>query len=116
VQEDENDNDNANAAQDPAISLDAHRGLRAQRETDRRRNKSAVSADQSAIRERQASLEKFLFAGPATSWQQAADKACYLLRLFATTGEGRDPRYRQLIEDALQDFQRLAVVGKEPKP
>jgi hypothetical protein len=116
VQEDDNDNDNAKAGNEPTISLDAHRGLRAQKETDRRRGRSAVSADQDAVRERRALLERQLFAGPATSWQQAADKASYLLRQFAATGEGRDPRYKQMIEDALRDFQRLSTNLNEPTP
>ena len=60
VQDDDSDNDNKNAKdpRDPAIDLDAHRGLRAQRETARRRNRSDVRASQDAVRENQASLEK----------------------------------------------------------
>ena len=73
-----------------------------------------MRVDQEAVRQSQASLEKFLFAGPATNWVQAAEKASYLLRLFAATGEAQDPRYRQLIEDALNDLQRLAGDDKEP--
>jgi hypothetical protein len=116
VQNDESDNDNKDAEdpQDPAIDLDAHRGLRAQRETARRRNRTDVRADQDTRRENQASLEKHLFAGPAVTWPQVAEKAGYLLRLFATTGEGQDPRYRQLIEDTLRDFERLAANTTEP--
>jgi hypothetical protein len=115
VPEDESDNDNAKAAQEPAINLDAHRGMRAQRETDRRRHRSAARADQDAVRANQASLERQLFAGPATDWPQVAEKVSYLLRLFAATGEGRDPRYRQLIEDSLRDLRRLTDDAKEPR-
>jgi len=117
-----NDNDNGNSpgAGSPSgnstVSLDEHRGLRARRDTDARRNQSAVRADQDALRENQESLEKHLFAGPATGWLQAAEKTSYLLRLFAATGEGQDPRYKQLIEDALDDLQRLAADEKEPAP
>jgi hypothetical protein len=111
VQDDHEDNDNTS----PAIDLDAHRGLRAQKETDRRRNRSAVRADQDSVRENQALLEQQLFAGPATSWPQAADKASYLLRRFATTGEAQDPRYKQLIEDVLRDLHRLAEDAREPR-
>jgi hypothetical protein len=114
VQGDESDNDNAKAAQDSAIDLDARRGMRARQDTDHRRSRSAVRADQDAVRESQSSLEKFLFAGPAANWPEAADKVSYLLRLFATTGEARDPRYRQLIDDALADLARLAAETKEP--
>lgn len=108
------DNGNGTVARDLAISLDAHRGLQAQRDTDLRRNQSGARADLTAVREHQASLEKFLFAGPATTWPQAAEKASYLLRLFAATGEARDPRYMQLIEDALDDLARLAAETPEP--
>lgn len=115
MQDDDSDNDNKNAKdpRDPAIDLDAHRGLRAQRETARRRNRSDVRASQDAVRENQASLEKHLFAGPAVTWPQVAEKASYLLRVFATTGEGQDPRYKQLIEDTLLDFERLATSKPE---
>lgn len=114
MQGDESDNDNAKAAQDSAIDLDARRGMRARRDTDHRRNRSAVRADQDAVRESQSSLEKALFAGPAANWPEAAEKVSYLLRLFAATGEGRDPRYSQLIDDALADLTRLAAETKEP--
>jgi hypothetical protein len=109
-------NDNEKPNPDPTVDLDAHRGLRAQKETDRRRHRSAVQADQEVVRQNQASLEKFLFAGPATSWVQAAEKATHLLRLFAATGEGQDPRYRQLIEDALSDLERLSAESEPPAP
>jgi hypothetical protein len=110
----ENDNDNAKPAQDPTVVLDEHRGLMAQKETDARRDQSAVRADQDALREGQTLLERHLFAGPASTWTQAVEKTAYLLRLFAATGEGQDPRYKQLIEDALDDLQRFAANPKEP--
>jgi hypothetical protein len=110
----ESENDNDKPSHDPTVMLDEHRGLKGRRDTDVRRQKTAVRADQDAIREQQASLEKYLFAGPATTWSEAARKADYLLRLFAATGEAQDPRYKQLIEDALADFQRLSASAKEP--
>ncbi|MDQ7250825.1 hypothetical protein [Dongia sedimenti] len=116
MNEGDNENDNQKAHQDPTVVLDAHRGLMAQKATDARRSQSAVRADLDAVREGQASLEKHLFAGPATDWPQAAEKADYLLRLFANTGEGQDPRYKQLIEDALGDIARLSGKAKEPAP
>jgi len=110
----ENDNDNENPSPEPAVVLDGRRGLRAQKETNRRRQRSAVRADQDAVRDSQASLEKHLFAGPATTWLQAAEKTAYLLRLFAATGAAQNPRYKLLIEEALDDLQRLADNSKEP--
>ena len=98
----ENDNEK------PTVKLDEHRGLTAQRDTDARRHQSDVRADQDAVREGQHQLEKHLFAGPASTWAEAAEKSAYLLRLFAATGEAQDPRYKQLIEDTIADLQRLA--------
>lgn len=92
----------------PAVKLDEHRGLNAQKDTDARRHQSGVRADQEAVRQGQELLEKHLFAGPAATWGAAAEKSAYLLRLFAATGDGQDPRYKQLIDDTLADLQRLA--------
>lgn len=108
----DNENDNEKPAHDPAVVLDRRRGLKAQQETDVRRRQSAVRADQDALREGQASLEKHLFGGPAATWLQAAEKAGYLLRRFAATGEGQDPRYQQMIEEALNDLLRLSGTTK----
>lgn len=55
-----------------------------------------------------ADLERVLFASPATTWEEAADRARYPIELFAATPEGRDPRRRQLIAGALADFARLS--------
>jgi hypothetical protein len=109
------ENDNDKTTNDPAVVLDEHRGLKARQDADVRRRRSEVRADQDALRENQAALEKHLFAAPATTWPQAAEKACYLLRLFAATGEAQDPRYKQLIEDVMQDLQRLAADTKESR-
>lgn len=100
----------------PTVQLDQHRGLTAQRETDARRQQSDVQADQEARRQGQAQLEKFLFSGPARSWSEAAEKVAYLLKLFAATGEAQDPRYKQLIEDALADIERLGDGTTKPAP
>jgi hypothetical protein len=89
------------------VVLDEHRGMASQKETDARRHLSEVEADQLAVRESQAELEKFLFAAPAKSWTEAASKALYLLRLFAATAHVRDPRIQRLIEDATADLNRL---------
>lgn len=96
------------------LVLDEHRGMRAQKETDLRRRRSGVRADQEALRENRDALEKHLFAKPAESWSQAAEKADYLLRLFATTAEAQDPRYKRMIASVLDDLQRMD--GDAPKP
>lgn len=103
----ENENDNRKPTSTPAVVLDKHRGMAAQLETDARRDRADVRTDQESLRQAQASLEKLLFSGPAATWVQGTDKAVYLLRLFATTGEAQDPRYQQLIEDTIEDLFRL---------
>jgi hypothetical protein len=93
---------------DAPIELDEHRGMRAQQATEIRRRLAEVEADQSALRERRTELEKFLLAAPATTWPEAAEKARYLLGLFATTSMGRDPRRQKLIASVLRDFTSLS--------
>jgi hypothetical protein len=101
---------------EPAVLLDKHRGMHAQKATDARRHQSDVQADQEALRRGQATLEKNLFSGPAMTWPEAAEKALYLLALFAGTGEAQDPRYKQLIEDTLADLHRLILDSTKPAP
>ena len=92
---------------DPIV-LDEHRGIAAQQATEIRRRLSEVEADQAALRARRTELEKFLIAAPAPTWHEAADKARYLIGLFATTSLGRDPRRQKLIAGVLEDFSRLS--------
>ena len=91
------------------IQLDEHRGMAAQEATEIRRRLAEVEADQTALRERRTELEKFLLAAPAPTWLEAADKARYLLGLFATTSIARDPRRQKLIAAVLDDFGRLSA-------
>ena len=92
---------------DPIV-LDDHRGIAAQQATEIRRRLAEVEADQAALRERRTELEKFLLAAPASTWLEAADKARYLIGLFASTSVGRDPRRQKLIAGVLNDFSRLS--------
>lgn len=92
------------------ISLDQHRGMAAQKATELRRVLTEVAADQDALRGRQEALEVQLIAAPAASWAEAADKARYLLRLFAATPLAQDPRRRKLIASVLKDFRRLTTA------
>jgi hypothetical protein len=50
---------------------------------------------------------------PATTWHDAAEKARYLLNLFASTPVAQDPRRQQLILNVLDDFRRLSGVDDE---
>ena len=93
---------------DDPITLDEHRGMMAQRATDIRRHRSEFEADQAALRQRQEKLESFLAAVPSTTWPEAAEKARYLLTLFAESADGRDPRRQKLIASVIEDFRRLS--------
>src|ERR671919_289185 len=92
---------------DPIV-LDQHRGMAAQEATEIRRRLAEVEVDQAALRDRRTQLEKFLLAAPASTWPEAAEKARYLIGLFATTSIARDPRRQKLIAGVLDDFVRLS--------
>ncbi len=93
---------------DTTIDLDQHRGIAAQKATDLRRLLANVEADQRALRRRQDELEAHLLAAPAADWHEAAEKAQYLLNLFAATLTSQDPRQQKLIAAVLADFARLS--------
>ena len=90
------------------VELDTRRGMAAQKATELRRLLAEVSANEEALRARQKELEDQLLATPARSWEEAADKARYLLSLFANSPAGQDPRRQMLIARVLEDFVRLA--------
>ena len=92
-----------------AIELDGHRGMATQKATDLRRLLADVEANERALRERQDELEAHLIAAPAANWPEAAEKARYLLNLFAATMSAQDPRRQMLIAAVLADFQRLST-------
>jgi hypothetical protein len=93
---------------DKPVELDTHRGMAAQKSTETRRRLHEVEADQLALRHRQQEFERYAVAAPATNWSEAAEKARYLIRLFAATPEARDPRRQALIASVLEDLARLA--------
>lgn len=93
---------------DDPVELDEHRGMAAQKSTEIRRLLQEVQADQAALRQRQEEFERFLLAAPATTWQEAAAKARYLLHLFAATVEAQDQRRQRLIAATLEDLARLS--------
>jgi hypothetical protein len=93
---------------DKTIDLDRHRGMASQRATELRRLLADVEANEKALRHRQAELESQLLAAPATNWREAAEKAHYLLNLFAATAAAEDPRRQKLIAAVLADFKRLS--------
>ena len=96
------------------IDLDGRRGMTAQKETRLRRLHAEVRDQRAALRSRQEALEEQLVAAPADSWEEAAEKARYLLTLFASSVEAQDPRRQKLIAAVLDDFNRLC--GEEDAP
>jgi hypothetical protein len=93
---------------DKTVDLDQHRGMAAQKATDLRRLMAEVEANEKALRLRQEELEAHLVAAPAANWPEAAEKARYLLNLFASSLSAQDPRRQKLIAAVLDDFERLA--------
>ncbi len=89
------------------IELDEHRGMAAQKATALRRLLGDVEAQRAALASRQQELEEQLFAAPTATWADAAEKARYLLRLFAESTAAEDPRRQTLIANVLEDFDRL---------
>jgi hypothetical protein len=93
---------------DHSIDLDQHRGMAAQKATELRRLLADVEANERALRLRQDELESHLLAAPAANWHEAAEKARYLLNLFAATLTAQDPRKQKLVAAVLDDFKRLS--------
>jgi hypothetical protein len=92
---------------DKTIDLDDHRGMAAQKATELRRLLANVEANEKALRLRQDELEAHLIAAPAANWREAAEKARYLLKLFAASPSAQDPRSQKLVAAVLRDFERL---------
>ena len=93
---------------DKTVDLDQHRGMAAQKATELRRLLADVESNEKVLRLRQDELESQLLAAPAANWPEAADKARYLLNLFAGMVAAQDPRRQKLIAAVLADFTRLA--------
>jgi hypothetical protein len=96
---------------DKTIELDQHRGMAAQKATELRRLLADVEANEKSLRLQQDELEAHLLAAPAANWQEAAEKARYLLNLYAVTLAAQDPRRQKLIAAVLADFRRLSGEG-----
>jgi hypothetical protein len=92
---------------DKTIDLDRRRGMEAQKATDLRRLLAEVEANERALRVRQDDLETHLAAAPAANWEEAAEKARYVLALYAATLTAEDTRRRSLVAALLEDFDRL---------
>jgi hypothetical protein len=90
------------------VDLDKRRGMAAQKATDLRRLLSEVEANEKVLRLRQDELEAHLVAAPAATWAEAAEKARYVLGLYAATLTAEDTRRQKLVAAVLEDFERLA--------
>jgi hypothetical protein len=98
------------------IDLDLRRGMAAQKATELRRLLSEVEVNQNELRIRQEKLEEQLLAAPALTWADAAEKARYLLSLFASSPAAQDPRRQMLIARVLEDFIRLSAETDRNSP
>ena len=96
---------------DKPIDLDQHRGMSAQKATGLRRLLAEVESNEKTLRLRQDELETQLLSAPAANWHDAAEKARYLLNLFAGSLAAQDPRRQQLVAAVLADFKRLSGEG-----
>lgn len=104
---------------DDPVELDGRRTAAGQAGVDHRRHAlKKFHADQEALRRRQEELEVQLLAEPSANWAEAAVKAEYLIRLYAASLEGADPRRKELVDRALEDFARLMEeerIGRSPR-
>ena len=92
---------------DEPIELDQRRGLSAQKATSSRRLLTQVEANERCLRERRDALEAHLIAAPAANWAQVAEKARYVIGLYAESLGTNDTQRRALVAAVLGDLARL---------
>jgi hypothetical protein len=94
---------------DEPIQLDQRRGMVAQKATGSRRLLAQVEANERALRERREELESHMVAAPAANWTEAAEKARYVIGLYAASlGSGNTQRH-MLVGAVIADLERLAA-------
>src|SRR5580704_4578737 len=93
---------------DKTIDLDRRRGMETQKATDLRRLFADVETNERPLRLRREELEAHLADAPAANWEEAAEKARYVLGLYAATLTAEDTRRRTLVAAVLEDLERLA--------
>ena len=91
------------------VDLDQRRGLAAQKATDARRLMSQVEANERTLRQRRDELEAHLIAAPAASWPEAAEKARYVIGLYAASLAVGDTQRHTLVAAVLADLARLGT-------
>jgi hypothetical protein len=100
---------------DKPIELDEHRGMAAQKAAGSRRLLAQVKANERALRQRREELAAHLIAAPARTWAEAAEKARYVIELYAATLGSGDTQRHTLVAAVLADFERLAAE-ETPRP
>ena len=94
---------------DEPIELDQRRGLAAQKATSSRRLLAQVEANERALRERRELLESHLIAAPAANWLEAAEKARYVIGLYAASLGVDNTQRHALVAAVLADLSRLEL-------
>ena len=94
---------------DEPIELDKRRGLAAQKATGSRRLLAEVEANERILRQRRDELESHLVAAPAATWAEAAEKARYVIGLYAASLGAGDTQRHALVAAVLTDFARLEL-------
>ena len=92
---------------DDVIDLDKRRGMASQAATDSRRLLADVEANEQDLRQHREALEAHLFARQAATWREAAEKARFVLGLYAAMLDKGDTQRRALVDAVLADFERL---------
>ena len=77
--------------------------------TGSRRLMAQVEANERALRQRREELESHLIAAPAANWAEAAEKARYVIGLYAASLGAGDTQRHTLVAAVLADFERLAA-------
>ena len=94
---------------DELIELDQRRGLAAQKATSSRRLLAEVEANERTLRQRRDLLESHLIAAPAANWAEAAEKARYIIKLYAASLGTSDSQRHGLVAAVLADLARLEL-------
>ena len=98
-----------------AINLDAYRGPAARRAAEIRRRRLKRSHESPEdIQCGREELGQLLGLSPAQSWSKVAPKVQYVVRVFATTPEAREPGRMALIGQILDDLAWLNEKAEKP--
>lgn len=99
---------------DKAVILDRFRSPDAQRATTARRERLCHDPGEGTeTRIADLTLTEFFSAPTAQSWDDAAEAAIYLLRLYSMTSDAKDPPLRHAIAQVIEDLARMSD-GERP--